>query len=75
MWESVIVAAIIDNSPRMGMSFFMGAEPLGSAPANITTAENIIADERVLDQFKLRDKDDSHSQDSRSNIERNGMFF
>ena len=34
------MAAIMDNSPRTGISFFIGAEPLGNAPAHITTAQN-----------------------------------
>ena len=32
----------MESSPRMGMIFFMGAEPFGKAPAHITTAQNAV---------------------------------
>ncbi len=33
----------MDSGPRMGMSRFMGREPLGSAPANITRMNRLPA--------------------------------
>ena len=40
--ENVSIAAVIDSSPRTGISFFMGEEPFGRAPAHITTAQNAV---------------------------------
>ena len=42
IWANVSIAAVIESSPRIGMSFFIGAKPFGKAPAHMTKAQNAV---------------------------------